>query len=80
MRFEAAAGPLPAALLHASTHSLGLAEAVELARALKRLPKRLTVYGIIARSFEPGPLSPEVERAVDRLAANLATELAAAKV
>ena len=74
-RFEASAGPLPAGLLRASTHSLGLAEAVELARALKRLPKHLTVYCIEASSFEPRPLSADVAGAVDRLAAELLLEL-----
>jgi hydrogenase maturation protease len=74
-RFEAGAGPLPAALLRASTHSLGVAEAVELARALKRLPKQLTVYCIEGRSFEPRALSADVAAAVDRLAAELLLEL-----
>ena len=74
-RFDAAAAPLPAALAAHSTHALGLAEAVELARALGRLPERLTVLGIEGARFEAGarPL-PQVERA----AAAVAEELAAA--
>jgi hydrogenase maturation protease len=51
---DAAAGPLPAAFGSASTHALGLAEAVELGRALGRLPSRLLVLGIEAADFEPG--------------------------
>jgi len=52
--FDAAEGPLPAELAGASTHVLGLAEAVELARALDRLPRRLTVIGIEAEGFALG--------------------------
>lgn len=73
--FEAAAGPLPAAQMRNSTHALGVAEAVELARALERLPPRLTVYCIEAGSFEPRGLSPEVGDAVERLACTLRSEL-----
>ena len=55
-----------------STHSLGLAESVELARALGKLPSRLTVYGIEASSFHHGEsLSPQVEAAVETLARSL---------
>ena len=48
-----------------STHGLGLAQAIDLARALHRLPRRLLVVGIEARNFEIGShLSPEVQEAV----------------
>ncbi len=57
----------------ASTHSLGLAETIELARALGRLPKRLTVFGIEGRQFALGArMSPEVERAAADLARSIA--------
>jgi hydrogenase maturation protease len=47
------------------THAFGLAAAVELARALRRLPPRVTLVGIEAGGFEHGaPLSPEVAAAV----------------
>lgn len=56
--------PLLPALFALSTHAFGVAEAVELARALGNLPPRLVVYGIEARRFVAGTvLSPEVERA-----------------
>jgi len=46
-----------------------VAEAVELTRALGRLPPSLVVYAIEGHAFEPGDaLSPEVARAVTRLA------------
>lgn len=57
----------------ASTHSLGLAETIELARTLGRLPKRLTVFGIEGRQFALGArMSPEVERAAADLARSIA--------
>jgi hydrogenase maturation protease len=53
-RIDAGAGPLPAALAGPSTHLLGLSEAIELGRALGRLPDRLVVYGIEGKRFEAG--------------------------
>jgi hydrogenase maturation protease len=48
-----------------STHSFGLAEAIELGRALNSLPRRLHVVGIEARDFTLGhPPSPEVMDAI----------------
>lgn len=47
------------------THAFGLAAAVELARALGRLPEEVTVVGIEACSFDHGsPLLPAVGAAV----------------
>ena len=58
--------------LRSSTHAFGVADAVELARALGRLPGRLDVYAIEGASFAAGDrLSPAVERAVAELAAEL---------
>ncbi len=60
----------------ASTHGLGVAEAIELAQVLQRLPARLQVYGIEGRRFEPGvEISPEVERAIEDLARRIVVRL-----
>lgn len=49
------------------THAFGLAAAVELARALRRLPPRVVLVGVAAAGFDHGePLSPQVAAAVDR--------------
>ena len=61
--------PLPgsawAGTVGGGTHAFGLAEAVELARALRRLPQRLVLVGVEAVGFDYGaPLSPEVAAAV----------------
>ena len=74
--FEASKEPLPAELFNPSTHALGVAEAVELARELDRLPERLVVYGIEGESFEVGEgLTPVVEGAVEQLVRELYREL-----
>lgn len=59
-----------------STHGLGLAEAVELARAMNRLPAGLVIYGIEGQSFDYGPgLSRLVEQAVGRVVQRVMEEL-----
>ncbi len=56
--------PVPDHFSGGSTHAFNAAEAVELARALGRLPPSFVIYGIEARSFEPGAgMSPEVRKA-----------------
>jgi len=74
-RFDAAREPLPAARYGLSTHGFGLAEAIELARILGKLPGQCIVYAVEARSFELGaPLSPELARAVDDVVARVIAE------
>ena len=68
-RIDATAGPLPAPLLAgSSTHAVGVAHAIELARAVGRLPARLVLLGIEGRSFHLGdPLSGPVAGAIPAL-------------
>jgi hydrogenase maturation protease len=62
-----------------STHMFGPAEAIELARALDRLPRRIQIYGIEAANFEPGASpSREVLAAVDRVVDAIALRTACA--
>ena len=71
-RFEVSDRPLPAVQLRSSTHHFGVMEAIELARALDRLPERLEVYAIEGADFSAGaPLSPAVAEAVRNLAERL---------
>ena len=51
---DATREPLSGDLTGASTHAFGLAEAIELARALGRLPERLIVVGIEGERFDAG--------------------------
>jgi hydrogenase maturation protease len=70
--FEAGERPLPAVFGRSSTHHLGLAAAIELARVLGRLPRRLVVLGIEGADFGMGEgLTPAVDGAVDRVVAAL---------
>jgi hydrogenase maturation protease len=60
---------LHAAGAHWSNHGFGLAEAIELGRALHVLPRRLVVLGIEGEDFETGaPVSTTVVHAVERAA------------
>lgn len=60
-RWDAVAEKLPAALFPKNSHLFGLAEAVEMARLLGRLPAVLTVIGVEGKDFTAGTdLSPEV--------------------
>ncbi|MCR6630640.1 MAG: hydrogenase maturation protease [Magnetospirillum sp.] len=69
-RWEVEAETLPAGLFPKSSHQFGLAEAVEMARLLGRLPPRLTVIGVEGGEFAAGaPLSPQVATALPQVVA-----------
>ena len=75
-RFDTRELPLPSGLFPCSTHSFGVAEAIEMARALHELPPRLIVYGIEGEDFGDGNgLTPSVQRAVDDVARQISNEL-----
>jgi hydrogenase maturation protease len=70
-------GALPSQVVtgSASTHGLGVAEAIYLAEILNRLPKHLRVYGIEGKAFQVGEqVSPEVRVAADKVAKQIAAE------
>ena len=76
-RFDARAGRLPVRLTRSSSHAFGVAEAVELARALGRLPAALEVVAIEGACFDHGAgLSPAVAAAVEAVAAQLSARAA----
>lgn len=75
-RLDVAETPLPRAAFGVSSHGIGLAEAVELARTLGQLPQSCVVYAIEGSSFAVGaPLSPPVANAVADVAARLRAEI-----
>jgi hydrogenase maturation protease len=80
-RFEAGRDELPRRTWgSASTHALELADVIELARSLDRLPDRLVVLGIEGQRFETGTgLSAEVESAVEEAAELALAELRQAR-
>jgi hydrogenase maturation protease len=74
-RIDATDQPVPATLSAASTHTLGVGEAIELGRALGRLPRRIVLYGIEAESLAAGgELTPAVARAVDEVVERVLAE------
>jgi hydrogenase maturation protease len=76
-RFDAAVAALPQQWFATSTHGLGLAEAIELARALGQLPPSCIVYAIEGACFDAGaPLTPAVADAVAAVAERLRADFA----
>jgi hydrogenase maturation protease len=76
-RFDAAVAALPRAGFALSSHGIGAAEAIELARALGQLPPHCILYAIEGASFEQGAaLSVPVSQAVAAVARRLRRELA----
>lgn len=64
-RYDASEQAMPAQFLRCSTHNFSVHDAIEMARALGKLPPRLMVYGIEGSRFEPGAeLSPAVQTAL----------------
>jgi len=53
-RFDTSVDRVPTKTLRYSTHAFGVAEAIETARALNRLPRRVIVIGVEGGSFHPG--------------------------
>jgi hydrogenase maturation protease len=74
-RFDAAI-PLGDGFQHRGTHLFSLADVIELARALHRLPGRLTGYGIEGAAFELGaPLAEETEAVARAVAEEILHQL-----
>jgi hydrogenase maturation protease len=65
-RFDASGAAIPSRMFRSSTHAFGVSDAIELARALGKLPPRLVVYGIEGAEFAAGDgLTAAVEAAVE---------------
>ncbi|HEY7303789.1 MAG TPA: hydrogenase maturation protease [Bryobacteraceae bacterium] len=70
--------PLQRITFRASTHEFNLADTIELARTLGRLPKWMRIYGIEGRDFEAGTgPCEEVASAADRVAEEIAGRFSA---
>lgn len=60
--------PATASVFRSSSHTFGVAEALQLARLLDRLPASVTIFGIEAATFRIGaPPSAPVAAAIERL-------------
>jgi hydrogenase maturation protease len=66
-RFVVPSDPIPASMNQASSHGMGVAEAVRLAETLDLLPKSLTLWAIEGESFSLGAdMHPEVRRTAEK--------------
>jgi len=78
-RLHLSADTLPLLDERASTHNIGLAQAVELARILACLPASLILYTVEASQFGlEAALSPEVAQAVDDVVQRIRAEIESA--
>jgi hydrogenase maturation protease len=76
-RLDAVAESIPDSFLRCSTHSFGVADAIELGRALGQLPPSLVVYGVEGQDFDHGEeLSAEVAAALPRVIDRILAEIA----
>ena len=77
-RLDAGGGPLPRDVGLASTHAVGVADALELGRELARAPRRAVVLGLEGQAFGVGDeMTPAVAGALDDLVAAVLEELGA---
>ncbi len=75
-RIDAHAQRVPASLFCFSTHAFGVAEAVELARALGELPGAFLLYGIETERFAAGAtVTPAVRSAADEVVRRVLGEI-----
>lgn len=71
-RLDAGTGDLPGWLRSVSSHGIGVAEGVALARLLGSLPEKVEVWAIEGAGFAVGdPVSPAVEAAIAEVVAAL---------
>ncbi|MDX1741096.1 MAG: hydrogenase maturation protease [Rhodothermales bacterium] len=70
--FDVSSEALPVQYFNYSTHAFGVAEAIEVARSLGRLPKTVRVFGIEGMNFDFGlGLSEPVRQAVREVAGTI---------
>lgn len=74
--FDAHSHAMPAGFFNYSTHAFSVAEAIELARVLDRMPAQLLVFAIEGQDFAAGhALSPAVAAAVEVVADRIVARL-----
>ncbi len=75
-RFAAHQQSIPTKFFRYSTHAFSVAEAIELARALRKLPASLIVYGIEGKNFAAGiGLSPEIDKIMPEVVARIVSDI-----
>jgi hydrogenase maturation protease len=67
---------VPVKFFHYSTHAFSVAEAIELARAMKTLPPRLLVYGIEGANFNAGvTISHDMQESAKQVVEQIVKEI-----
>ncbi len=75
-RIDLTTGELPRELLSASTHGFGLADAIELARALNRAPQNIAIYAVEGSCFDAGAgMTPAAAAAAEQTARLIGAEV-----
>lgn len=75
-RFEGVVERIPRGFFYSFGHPFGIAEAIETARRIGRLPARLIVYGLEGASFREGEsLSEPARRALQELTSRALAEV-----
>lgn len=76
-RMDAHVDSIPAEqFFHSSAHTFGLGEAIHLASAIGRLPRKLIVFTIEGRNFSCGTaITPEVRGAIDTVVQKIRAEI-----
>jgi hydrogenase maturation protease len=78
-RFDVSTRPLPRVSVGRTSHSFGIAEAVELSRSLGSLPAQVIVFGIEGQTFETGAeLSVPVRRSAEDVVQRIIEEIRSA--
>jgi len=73
---DAGTSQIPGDFFNYSTHAFSVAEAVEMARVLNKLPRRLLIYGIEGADFSAGiGLTEAVQLSVDNVVTRIEREL-----
>jgi hydrogenase maturation protease len=72
---------VPAKFFHYSTHAFSVAEAIELARAMRTLPRELVVYGIEGANFNAGiNISHDVQESANHVIEQILKKIKAANL
>lgn len=75
-RLDASKSPIQSVEFHTSTHAFSVAEAIEMARSLDRLPAVVTVFAIEGKQFNHGEdLSDEGRKGMDEVIGKIEKEL-----
>ncbi|HLA45927.1 MAG TPA: hydrogenase maturation protease [Aggregatilineales bacterium] len=75
-RLDACSQSIPGDFFAYSSHAFSVAEAVEMAKVLGRLPPEIVIYGIQGADFSSGKgLSPEVEAAIQKVIERIVAEI-----